>query len=213
MVIGTPTGAVTMLVFSAHWCAHCDKHMPVVKRVWDDYAERSLDTPRPPAADRPQGGRRAAPEAASQGQGVPLIAVNTAGGNGVGIAMAVERWGLLRAAPAGNTSESGSQTPPTALVGVDRGFRAVRQYGVKAYPVVFLIGPDGTIEAVHGRHANTAVNNGLDNLEAELRAELDVLLRSGTRTDFPRNRPARDGRPVRTAAREVGVTTRPTSLR
>ena len=130
---------VTVLVFSAHWCGHCDRHVPVLEKVWKDYA----------------------------GHGVQFLGVAAAGGNGQGIADAAERWGV--------------DWP----LGVDRTFRAVRGFGVVAYPVVFVIGPNGIVEAVHGRRSNAGVGNGLDDLDMELRTELDILLAGGTRADFP----------------------------
>jgi hypothetical protein len=79
-------------------------------------------------------------------------------------------------------------------VAVDRSFLAARQYGVKAFPVVFLIDPNGIIEAVHGRWSNTATNNGLDDLEADLRTELDLMLAGRTRADFPKKAPTAEYR-------------------
>ena len=130
---------ITVLVFSAHWCWHCDRHVPVLEKVWQDYA----------------------------GHGVQFLGVAAAGGNGQGIADAAERWGV--------------DWP----LGVDRSFRAVRGFGVVAYPVVFVIGPNGIVEAVHGRRSNAGVGNGLDDLDMELRTELDILLAGGNRADFP----------------------------
>ncbi len=117
------------------------------------------------------------------GLDVEFIAVAAEAGNGKAIQEAMARWDL-------------TWTP-----GLDRGLVAVRRYGVQAFPVVFLIGRDGTVEAVHGRIRNTPTHNGLDNLETELRSELDLLLSGYTREQFPTNQcpatqPAGPLRPV-----------------
>jgi len=83
------------------------------------------------------------------------------------IADAIKRWGAK------------------GPIAVDWDFELIQTYGVRAYPVVFVIGRDGIVEAVHGRLANTAADNGLDNLETELRTEIEILLSGGTRQDFP----------------------------
>jgi thiol-disulfide isomerase/thioredoxin len=153
-----------MLVFSAHWCGHCDEHMPRIRQVIEEYAPH----------------------------GVKTLVIAASGGNGTGIAMAFERWGFQRT-PAHDTPENASASRPARdagptprdLIGVDRGFRAARMYGVRVFPMVFLVGRDGIIEAVHGRRSNDPTGNGLDDVQNELVTELDILLHGGSRADFP----------------------------
>ena len=68
---------------------------------------------------------------------VEFIAIAAEAGNGTAVREAMARWDL-------------TWTP-----GLDRGFRAIKAYGVQAFPAVFLIGRDGPVEAVH-RHTRNA---------------------------------------------------------
>ena len=139
MEIQAQDGEVTVLVFSAHWCGHCDTHLPVIEGVMEDYAD------------------------------LPVRFIGIAGGigSGIGIVDGIERWKV------------------NWPIGIDRGLLAAQQFGVKAYPVVFVVSPNGFIESVHGRWSNTGIDNGLDDLGMELRTEIDILLAGGTRADFP----------------------------
>lgn len=172
MQIGSPAtdGNVTVLMFAAHWCGHCDEHVPGLERLSQEYANRV-------------------------GEAINFVAVMPTTGNGGAVSEAVERWGAAhdgQAQPADNDLGSSSPANPDAAsrwqgwtVAIDRGMRAATTYGVKAYPVVFLIGRDGIVEAVHGRWSNTRRNNGIDTIEAEVRTQLDLLLAGKTRADFP----------------------------
>jgi len=166
--IAARPGEVTAIVFSAHWCGHCDDRMPVIEKVSKEFA----------------------------GRGVRFYGINVADGNGVGIAQAMERWGI------------------DWTIGLDRGRELASQFGIVAYPVILLIGRDGVIEAVHGRYNNYARTNGLQDIEAELRTELNILLAGGTRADFPPAAPARQAATTQPAARRpvsAGVASRPAS--
>lgn len=173
-------GKVKVLVFSAHWCGHCDHHLPIINQVWEDYA----------------------------GKGVQFFGIAAGAGNGQGIAEAAKRWEL------------------GWPLGVDRDMSWSHHFGIRAFPVVLLVNPYGIIEAVHGRFANRDVNNGLDDIELQLRAELEVLLGGGTRADFPdwekelrpppQTQPAstREDRPVLKVEHEVkGAPSRPGETR
>lgn len=103
------------------------------------------------------------------GTDMEFIAIAAESGTGEGIRQAMARWDL------------------TWEPGLDRGLRAIRVYGVQAFPCVFVIGRDGIVEAVHGRNRNAPRKNGLDNLESDLRTELDLLLAGCTREQFPAN--------------------------
>jgi len=132
-------GQVTVVVFSAHWCGHCDTHMPTIESIWKDYRARDV-----------------------QFYG---IAINT--GNGKGILDAFKLWGV--------------DWP----WGIDLGYHAINRFGITAFPVIVVVGRDGVIQAVHGRRSNALVDNGLDDIDKELRAELDLLIGGGSREDFP----------------------------
>lgn len=101
-----------------------------------------------------------------------FLAVCPAPGTGEKAEAAIERWDL------------GGQ------IALDRDSKVVQRYGVHAFPVVFLIGLDGTVQAVHGRYSNTEDHNGLDALESDLHTEIDILLAGGTRDYFPVPAPA-----------------------
>lgn len=103
------------------------------------------------------------------GTDMEFIAIAAESGTGEGIRQAMARWDL------------------TWEPGLDRGLRAIRVYGVQAFPCVFVIGRDGIVEAVHGRNRNAPRKNGLDNLESDLRTQLDLLLAGCTREQFPAN--------------------------
>jgi thiol-disulfide isomerase/thioredoxin len=136
--IGPVQDKITILVFSAHYCGHCDIHVPILERIWKEYEERGV-----------------------QFLGVAAVGVTQ------DIESAVARWDL--------------DWP----LGLDRDWHTVLQFGVRAFPVVFVLGYDGTVEAVHGRSSNHLTGNGLDDLDSQLRNELDVLLTGRTRADFP----------------------------
>lgn len=131
-------GKITVVVFSAHYCLHCDEHIPELEQIYKDYA----------------------------GKPVQFLGVAVSG-NQYGAELAVQRWGM--------------EWP----YGFDPEFRLAAHFGLKAYPVVFVLGYDGTIEAVHGRYANEQKHNGLENLSFQLRTELDTLLAGHTRSSFP----------------------------
>jgi thiol-disulfide isomerase/thioredoxin len=78
----------------------------------------------------------------------------------------------------------------TLPVGLDPDFAVTRRYAIRGFPVIYVIGKDGLIEAVHGRSPTYAEADGLENLETDLRAQLDLLLAGKTRADFPTTRPA-----------------------
>jgi hypothetical protein len=101
------------------------------------------------------------------GQGVQFLGVAGGWGDARDIIDAAEAWNM--------------DWP----YGADRGRRIARQLGVEAYPVIFLVGKGGTIEAVHGRWNNRMNDNGLDHLDMQLRTELDTLLAGRSRLEFP----------------------------
>jgi len=73
-------------------------------------------------------------------------------------------------------------------IGLDANHRVSTRFGVKGRcPTLVLIGKSGEIEAVH-RGAAGGVED-LVALERQITAELDVLLRGGTRNGFPRATP------------------------
>lgn len=100
-------------------------------------------------------------------RGVRVFGIAAGGGDEEPLKQAAERWGV------------------SWPVGVDRDWRAAQKVGVRAYPVVFLIGQEGVVESVHGRYSNRIVDNGLDYVDIELSTELDLLLAGGTREGFP----------------------------
>lgn len=61
-------------------------------------------------------------------------------------------------------------------VGLDPDYTAARRYAIRAFPFVCLIGKDGRIESVHGRRPTYDDKDGLENLEGDLRSQLDRLL-------------------------------------
>jgi len=148
---------VTVIVFSAHWCGHCDRVMPDIEAIWKDYGK----------------------------QGVQFYGIAANAGNGEGIRDTMKRWGV--------------DWP----WGVDYGYRTIGHFGIVAYPVIIVAGRDGVIQAVHGRISNDEVGNGLDDIDKELRAELDLLIGGGSREDFP------DWEALRKAA----ATSRPATVR
>lgn len=88
-------------------------------------------------------------------------------------------------------------------IGSDRAFKVAEQLGVRAFPVVFVIDREGIVQAVHGRRSNRGIHNGMDNVDVELRGEIDTLLLGRTRADFPK---------VEASPKPV-VTTRPAAER
>ena len=82
---------------------------------------------------------------------VRFVGVAGSSGSDVAVEESVATWGV------------------TWPVGVDYDRSVLTQYGVRAFPAVFLLDREGIVQAVHGRVANIEKNNGLDNLETELR--------------------------------------------
>lgn len=64
----------------------------------------------------------------------------------------------------------------TLPVALDPHETASGRYGVRVFPVVFVLAADGAVQAVHGRTGVVPGSDGLQNLEADLRAQLDLLL-------------------------------------
>jgi thiol-disulfide isomerase/thioredoxin len=102
-----------------------------------------------------------------QAKGVTFIGIGAGTGTDQYVNEAAERWGT------------------DWIIGRDAEVKVASEFGIKAYPVIFLIGPEGTVEAVHGRYANRSSDNGLDHIETMLRTELDALLAGHTRAAFP----------------------------
>lgn len=72
---------------------------------------------------------------------------------------------------------------PIALDALNSAQTVAKNYLVAGYPVVFLVGKSGVVEAVHRGDGGTP--EGAAALEKQIRAELDVLLEGKTRSAFP----------------------------